>query len=302
MKRKMLLNLGMCCILLLGVVGNASAALVSVKWHGTADSNWANPANWSDDIDKTDTFRVPVAGDRAMVNNTYVDGTSNTPVISTNETMSELWWTAFSEVTTSRRTADITVANGGTLNILGDPAAASSMILGRGYVDSTLTIQTGGSVVNAKQILVGYETSGTGIIVIEDGATYSGTNMIVGARFATLPAPFDTPQPLGQIYQQGGTVTLTGGTGLQVHRNKNPNNVYDITGGVLMMADTTGAKETLMNSYIADGWMTNSSGEGLVVDWNISNPGFTTVQLVPEPATLMLLGIGGLSFLRRKRA
>lgn len=68
----------------------------------------------------------------------------------------------------------------------------------------------------------------------------------------------------------------------------------DITGGKMIF---TGDDETYLEGLYSSGKITNSSGEGLDITFA---DGVTTVELVPEPACIALLGIGSI-FLRRRK-
>ncbi|HBG25466.1 MAG: hypothetical protein A2Y10_09835 [Planctomycetes bacterium GWF2_41_51] len=87
----------------------------------------------------------------------------------------------------------------------------------------------------------------------------------------------------------------------------------DITGGVMKFTGGTGADYTsTLQAYITSGKITNSSGEGLRITYNHDEvislsdgsyevTGVTTLELIPEPATLVILGLGSILAIRRKR-
>jgi len=69
----------------------------------------------------------------------------------------------------------------------------------------------------------------------------------------------------------------------------------DITGGKLLVKNYS--VNEVVNDLICCGWITNTSGEGLMV---LTEGDYTSVQLLPEPSTLLILGLGGLILRRRK--
>ncbi len=91
---------------------------------------------------------------------------------------------------------------------------------------------------------------------------------------------------------QGGGDQFAGQGVLLVHYEDLPNVAQDIT-------YTFSASEVAaLNSYMQDG----NFGLGFDPDCHYWNDGVTlTMEYVPEPATMGLLGLGGLGLLRRKR-
>jgi hypothetical protein len=76
---------------------------------------------------------------------------------------------------------------------------------------------------------------------------------------------------------------------------------FDIAGGTLKIKDARPADIAYqINWYAGNGWIT-AYGQNAVGKLNITSDqnGYTIVTAVPEPITMVLLGIGGL-FLRRK--
>jgi hypothetical protein len=59
----------------------------------------------------------------------------------------------------------------------------------------------------------------------------------------------------------------------------------------------------LITAGLLTAYGTNGSGPDIQwqYDYNVRNPGKTTVSAIPEPATIILLGLGGLVLRHRKR-
>ena len=74
--------------------------------------------------------------------------------------------------------------------------------------------------------------------------------------------------------------------------------LLDITLGSLLVS---GDKVADIQDYIASGLITGYGGQGEVLTHYDSGLDKTVVTAIPEPATIALLGLGGLSLLRRRR-
>lgn len=76
----------------------------------------------------------------------------------------------------------------------------------------------------------------------------------------------------------------------------------DIQGGELLVLNSNWSASDVL-AAIDTGDIINTTGEGLLVTTrDVDGSLYTSVTLIPEPATLCLLGMGGLALIRRKRA
>jgi len=81
---------------------------------------------------------------------------------------------------------------------------------------------------------------------------------------------------------------------LELNFGGEDNTTLDISGGTLVLQ---GDKRTLIDQYIADGLIMSSIGP---IWREYVAPGVTYVyQAIPEPGTVLLLGLGGLLLRRR---
>ena len=76
----------------------------------------------------------------------------------------------------------------------------------------------------------------------------------------------------------------------------------DVTGGELLVLNSSWSVDDI-TAAVQAGDIVNTTGQGLaVVEKEVDGSLYTSVTVVPEPATVALLGIGSLSLIRRKRS
>ncbi len=166
----------------------------------------------------------------------------------------------------------MTVADGGSLT-------ADNVYLGWGQPGGVLHMEGGLLNVNA-QISVGGNGGGsTGLIDMTGGVIDTGTLFIDNGSNSV-----------------SGQVNLAGGT-IYANLSVGANGRLDISGGTFVWEGFDFSGINGLNTW--NNWIDAYGGTGtLVATYDGLN---TTITAIPEPATMLLLGLGGL-LIRRRRA
>jgi hypothetical protein len=203
----------------------------------------------------------------------------------------------------------ILTLNSKSLQVMGT-GVKEIVAYGTSYIEvqNTLPLQTGVGGIesvklynNSSMTLSGGEVSG---IDLKNSATLS---VLDGKVLGTIYATGDNIINIAggatdKIYANGSTkVTLSGGNigtmqiGLNISSTSPPT--------YIVMCDLYSLNRTYINgvlSGITGNWL-DGSGFDIEVGSRIGNPTSDYIQFVPEPATLTLLGVGGLMLRKRKR-
>jgi hypothetical protein len=307
-------------VLLLGLAGNA---LADMHWDGEAgDGLWSTGLNWFGQWGCPDNT---VPGATTIVRTLTVPGygptIANPGAVAGQVIVGEWSWPGQLTVTPSGDLTDngpLEIANDagfqgdvfneGTINVAGDIYVGNN---GNGTLTNSGTINTTNypGPYNGT-IIVGNNAGSTGVMT-NTGDVDVGFFMYVGLNGNGLlnmnGGTIDVPNGSfcigttwdgievgpGHVNFHGGTVTTAGLT-----VNGGGSCTADFTEGVLIAkGNHTGGLDWLTSQN----YWTAYSGSGTVMyDYDIPTD-TTTVYGIPEPATVMLLGLGGLALVRRKR-
>lgn len=260
-------------VMVLGMTGNALAD--TAHWRGTSDQDWGNADNWW--MEGADSTGVPTSADEVKIYSPFGEPPSD-PVISgiaavgSNIAVGSVEPEAGNVLTMNSGTLTTNdwlilgylPGSDGTLDMNGGDVTLGTHLYAGFYGNGTLNM-TGGTIDAAMALMVGGLAGSTGHLQLDGGtiqALYLAMNGVNGAAGS-------------------GTIDITGGT-LELEAYRVPE----------------------LEPLIADGSLTAYGGAGsFVFDWDPDwgTYGLTTVTAVPEPATMMLLGLGGL-LIRRRRA
>jgi hypothetical protein len=161
-------------------------------------------------------------------------------------------------------TAPLTM-NGGTLNV------GNWLMIG---IDSTN--KPGSFTMNGGTINLGQTSAVDGHLWIGYSSGSTGTFTMTGGTIS-VPGRFGLGWSGGAA-----TVYLNGGTIFAHDFSMTSICSINITDGILIL---DGNQQTLVNGYISSGWIKTAGGTGTVlVDYNITNPGKTTVMATTGPS------------------
>jgi hypothetical protein len=284
--------------ILLLLLGVTSSALATTDWWDQTypapgqtprDRDWFNPANW---VDSGNVIipPVPTALTEVKTHRTASAPYNLTPIIATGSPYDPTGNAVASVINIGGMGGNIEpygqlTINSGSLTVgngLRCGGSSSSKRSGQLFVN-------GGIIYAPSYLAVGYGPSGTSNVT---GWMY----MIAGD---VNVGTFD----IGRVAATNGYADIDGGTiyvntDFRMRPAGGTGTVsLDISGRAKIII--TGDKTAAIHGYIDSGWIKTNGVAWDNYDW-VTYDG-TKTTIIPEPATICLLGIGALSLLRRKK-
>jgi len=275
-----------CSLALVGMICLAGAVSGQTTYHWTAGgdgTSWTDPLNWDNG--------VPVAGSTFQI---WID-----PQLSSLQTIT------LGQSVNATASDNVFLEWGQTLNVYGTISSGLffSPVGGVGGPTTTINLYGNGSISSADSFFIGdpFWVNGSTIPNVT-------VNMYDNSQLTTHYIGM-----AGHLNIYGGTATATLGflTGTATWgpwgsppssgpATTDATRLINVAGGELVIGGNATAQATdLINRGILE-------GDGIVGNVNVdvvSDPGFTVITAVPEPATAAVLGMGGLmviSFIRRR--
>jgi hypothetical protein len=329
--RRLLLNLVLCVLFLLA--SSASANNMNLWWNGNGDgSSWHDGGNWGGGNTPSgganswgDVANIGGLGYAATINSTtgsvaakelkIAYGASGDGALNVNSGGSlDLFYHVNLGVdgTSSGGTLNI---NGGTLSTGIGSGNGNLRVYGNGHV---VNLNSGTINVNGTswggQVTMGYAASaGSTTTFNVNGGTLNASAIKLGAAAGSGTNNFNMKAGeinLGMYFEiayesnttshvqfDGGIITAND---LFIRNDDDQFGTMDMTGSAKLILD--GDDRANICSWYTDGRLTAYDGIGsLVIDYGVTNAGKTTVTVIPEPATITLLCMGGIALFRRKK-
>ncbi len=302
------------------LAGASSVRAADVYWDGGgADDLWDTPANWVGDV-------LPGAGDFGMIDDFLTALVDGSVTASAKRVVVGMYDEATMDVTGGSITSGsgngaftvgrrgpgtdgpgTNLGGPGVLNVSGGTIyATQDFIIANASGSSGIMHMTGGTVEVTGKMEIGDQgvatlNMGAGLLSVSGTLTLadqgSSSSGIVNMTDGTINVTGDLILPLNdngiaEFHLDGGLVTAD-----DLTMRPTGNGSLDITAGVLELVDDD---TSVIDGYINAGWLTGY-GDSANVRRAFAN-GITTVTAVPEPSTMLLLTLGGLAALiRRKR-
>lgn len=259
------------------IVLTTACAMADTAWTGNDGNNdWNDPLNWNNGTPGINNYNVTID---PQANNSF-------PIISAGET-----------------------ANVGQVSsVFGQPAVA-------GVFPTMFGPEFGQTLDIYGTLNVGWYMAPVGnttVINMYSGGAYNAEGLALGENWFYNGSPGSTWNQYGGTVNigylfwggilnlDGGTFTINESLGVTADNTvvADSNRMMDLGGGELIISGDATA--------MIQGWESRNivEGYGILNNINIdtiSDPGFTIVTAVPEPATLALAGLGGLALVLRRR-
>lgn len=237
----------------------AVSHLSAAQWlwwtNDTGNQQWTDTGNWT---------AYPTISDDVVIGTDYGTG----PVLGVGQTGYGHWI----HLTETTPAGSLLTIDGGTLH------CNDHLLVGENWgADQKGNLLVNSGTVNTTLLMVGGGTSGsngTGYVRIEDGIINISWMLAIGGGYNGI-----TGGGVGHVQLNGGIINAIGGGGLVMSDHGS----LDITGGTLVLLGEIADLTTF-------GDVTAYGGSGsFVYDFDGT---YTAVTAIPEPATLLLMGLG----------